>query len=236
MSAFVNAVAIPTITMLAAIGLTVPTVASASPATQDPLQRKVESLALQGEYFVDGIAKLNSLEKDVGFTIEFLSGTKNSPPHPDPMLTARVADATVRDVLNWLCQLDPRYTWKRDGNMVNFIPRDALRDPNYLFNRILPSLSFVKLLRATDGLEPIFKPICKTGESVISLTDPGNFSKPWSAEFQTISVRDALDRLATQLGPGHGWMVYGNHQTKIISFYSSLMTKAEAERKKKGVP
>src|SRR5579884_168376 len=68
MSAFVNAVAIPTITMLAAIGLTVPPVASASPATQDPLQRKVESLALQGEYFVDGIAKLNSLEKDVATT------------------------------------------------------------------------------------------------------------------------------------------------------------------------
>lgn len=198
----------------------------------DSTEQKIGPIILENEYFVDGLAKLNIQTQGVGFAIEFLPGTRDSPPPPDSRFSTERSSGTVKDALDWLCGLDPRYTWKHEGRIINIIPRDMLSDPNYLFNRKLSSLRFVDLRRANDTLDKIFKPVSKLNESVISLDDAGSFSRPWTVAFENISVRDALDRVAENLGPGHGWMVYGNNETRIINFYERLLTNAEAERQK----
>jgi hypothetical protein len=198
----------------------------------DSTEQKIGPIILENEYFVDGLAKLNIQSQGVGFAIEFLPGTRNSPPPPDSRFSTERSSGTLKDALDWLCGLDPRYTWKREGRIINIIPRDTLSDPNYLFNRKLSGLRFVDLRHASDTFDKIFKPVSKVNESVISLDDAGSFSKPWTVAFENISVRDALDRVAENLGAGRGWMVYGNNETRIINFYERLLTNAEAERRK----
>jgi len=198
----------------------------------DPVEQKVGPIVLKDEYFIEGLAKLNMQTPGVGFAIEFLPGTTNSAPPPDSRFTTERGAGTVREALDWVCGLDPRYTWKLEGRTINIIPRDRLSDPNYLFNRKLSGLRFVELRKADDSLDKIFKPVARKGESVITLSDAGSFSKPWSVAFENITVRDALDRVAENLGVGHGWMVYGNEETRIINFYDLLLTKAEAEKRK----
>jgi hypothetical protein len=85
---------------------------------------------------------------------------------------------------------------------------------------------------ADDTLQPIFQPVSKPSESVITLNDSGRFLKPWTAEFTNITVRSALNRVAENLGVGHAWMVTGNDEVRIISFYELLLTKSESERRK----
>ena len=197
------------------------------------VEQKVGPIKLENEYLVDGLAKLNMQTQGVGFAIEFLPGTPNSPPPPDPRFTTEKDAGTLGKALDWLCDLDPRYTWKLQGRTINIIPRDRFAEPTYLFNRRLSGLTFVDLTNADDSLEKIFKPIVKPSESVISLSSAGSFAKPWTATFEDITVRDALNRVAENLGAGHGWMVYGNDETRIIDFYALLLTKAEADKRRK---
>lgn len=198
----------------------------------DPMQQRVGPIILENEYLVEGLAKINLQTTGVGFAIEFLPGTKNSPPPPDPKFRAQLSGGALQEALDWLCSLDPRYTWRRDGQIVNIVPRDKVDDPSYLFNRILSRLTFADSVAADDTLQPIFQPVSKPGESVIQLSGIGRFPKPLSAAFENISVRSALNRVAENLGVGHGWMVSGNNETRIITFYDLLLTKAEAERRK----
>jgi hypothetical protein len=200
--------------------------------TTSPLQQKVGPISLRDEYFAAGLAKLNLQTHGLGFAIEFLAGKPGSPPPPDSKFNAEKGVGTVEDTLKWLCALDPRYTWKVDGRIVNIFPRDSVSDPSYLFNRRLPTLRFTDLISAADSLDKIFKPVAKPNESVITIADAGSFPKPWSVTFENISVREALDRVAENLGAGHGWMVSGNADTRLISFYSRLESNAEAEKQK----
>jgi len=112
------------------------------------------------------------------------------------------------------------------------MPREKLNDPKYIFNRRLSKLTFADSASADDTLRTIFQPVSDDGESVIQLSAIGKFPKPWSATFESITVRDALNRVAENLGPGHGWMATGNEKTRLISFYELLLTKAEAEMRK----
>lgn len=196
----------------------------------DLLEQKIGRIVLANEFFVDGLAKINMQAHGVGFSIEFLPG---SPPPPDSRFTADKGPGILKDALDWLCGLDPRYTWKLKKRTVNIIPRDRLSDPKYLFNRKLPALRFVDLRSANDTLDKIFRPVARQGESVISLGDAGSFSKSWTATFENITVRDALDAVAEHLGEGHGWIVYGDDNTRLINFYDLLLTKAEAEKRKR---
>jgi hypothetical protein len=198
----------------------------------DPVEQRVGPITLENEYFVDGLAKLNAQTRGVGFAIEFLGGKTNLPPPADSRFTTERSAGTLRDALDWLCALDPRYTWKLEGRTINLIPQDRLSDANYFFNRKLSGLKFVDLKSANDLLGQVFRPVAKPTESVISLSDAGSFSKPWTATFENITVRDALNRIAENLGAGHGWMVYGNDETRIINFYDLLLTRAEAEKRK----
>ena len=69
---------------------------------------------------------------------------------------------------------------------------------------------------------------------MIELSGIGTFPRPWSATFENITVRAALNRVAENLGEGHGWLVTGNEETRLITFYELLLTKAESEKRKQG--
>src|SRR6266849_10601886 len=100
----------------------------------DLVEQKVGPLVLNNEYFVEGLARLNMQTNGIGFAVEFLPGTTTSAPPPDLRFTTENEAGTVKHALDWLCSLDPRYTWKLEGRTINIIPRDRVSDPNYLFN------------------------------------------------------------------------------------------------------
>jgi hypothetical protein len=43
-------------------------------------------------------------------------------------------DKSVRQILNALCDSDPRYTWSEDAASINVYPLAAKQDPSYLLD------------------------------------------------------------------------------------------------------
>ncbi len=195
----------------------------------DPLEQRVPRLKLEDEPLLTGIARLNTLTKDVGFSVELIPGTPTSAPPPSPKFTAQIEGAAVQEVLDWLCGLDRRYAWARDGNMVNVFPRAIMHDTNYFLNRKLTNLVLHEVSKPMDAVSKATRPISRPGETLVSWQGIHDFSKPWTASFTNISVREALNRIAQQLGPGYGWLVAGNPEVRIFSFHQQLRPRLNSQ-------
>lgn len=48
------------------------------------------------------------------------------------------------------------------------------------------------------------------------------FAKPWTASFRNITVRQALNRIAEQLGATYGWQIGGTANQRMIMFHYKL--------------
>src|SRR5262245_39917991 len=91
----------------------------------DPLDQIVETAKLNDESIFGEIARLNQTF-DIPISIEGIlpkSGTVTN-----PKFTAAIHHQTIAKTLDWLCTVDARYTWTRDGSMVNVFPRSTLND------------------------------------------------------------------------------------------------------------
>ncbi len=196
----------------------------------DALQQNVRVLRLENETFFVGVAKLNSLTRNVGFSVELVPGTPTSAPPPSPSFKEQIQDASLEKALDWLCSLDPRYTWRRDGSTVNIFPRSTLHDQNYFFNRRLSTLVFREVSKPMEAVSSVVRPVSKPNESLVSWQGIEDFPKPWTASLANVSVRQALNRIAQQLGPGYGWLVAGNPQVMIFSFHSQIKPKEQNGR------
>ena len=194
---------------------------SISPIEKDPLNQIVQSAQLRNETIFDAIARLNQAF-DISVSIEGIlpaSGTV-----ANPKFTTEIENRTIGDVLTWLCTLDARYTWIRDGNMINLFPRMFLNDKNYFFNRLLPELHFQDARDSGDAAIDIVHRLGDPNEHLIFMGIGGtqSFAKPWTATFHDITVRQALNRIAQQLGPTYGWQIGGTMHQRMIMFHYKL--------------
>jgi hypothetical protein len=194
---------------------------STADAPSDPLDQRVGSFELKDETFGDALGRLNQ-SFDISVSVEGLLPTEGVV--TNPKFRARIEGHTVTEVLTWLCALDTRYTWARDGNMVNIFPRGSRDDRTYLFNRILPVLQFENVSKADEAAIGVIHQLGDPSEILICLSVGGTqtFAKPWTATFRDITVRQALNRIAQQLGPTYGWQIGGKARQRLIVFQFKL--------------
>lgn len=190
----------------------------ASPRQPDPFDQKVEVLELNHETIGDAIGRIGQLF-DVAISVEGVlpeSGTTTN-----SKFRARIEGRSIAEVLTWLCSLDPRYTWARDGSMANLFPRALQGDKTYFFNRVLPVMRFQNARKADEATISVVHQLADPNENLICLGIGGNlnFAKPWTATFRDITVRQALNRIAQQLGPTYGWQIGGTTKQRLIVFY-----------------
>jgi len=187
----------------------------------DPFHQKLSSVELNDESIFDAIARVNQAT-NISISIEGILPAKGTV--ENPKFRAKMDGATVSEVLSWLCKLDTRYSWTRDGNMANIFP-SAMRDnPKYFFNRKLHELHFQNILQSDDAAITIVHQLGDPSEHLYFLGVGGtqSFSKPWSATFHDITVREGLNRIAEQLGPTYGWQIGGHEGMRLIMFHYKL--------------
>lgn len=196
--------------------------ASATKATkEDPFNQVVQVAELKDETIFDEIARLNQAF-DVSISIEGILPATGTV--ANPKFTARIENQTVLDVLTWLCALDTRYTWARDGNMANLFPRAFLNDKNYFFNRLLAEVHFKEIRDSGVAAMEVAHQLGDPNENLYFLGIGGTqgFAKPWTAAFHNITVRQALNHIAQQLGPTYGWQIGGTANQRMIMFHYKL--------------
>lgn len=192
-----------------------------SPVTQDPLMQVVRVAELKDETIFAEIARLNQ-NFDIAISIEGIlpaAGTVTN-----PRFTAKIENESITNVLSWLCGLDTRYTWTRDQNIVNVFPRTSLNDKTYFFNRSLPEVQFQDIRESGVAVMEVVHQLGDPNENLYFMGIGGtqNFAKPWTTTFHNITVRQALNRIAHQLGPTYGWQIGGNANQRMIMFHYKL--------------
>jgi hypothetical protein len=196
---------------------------SAAPlkADQDPLTQIVGRVQLNNESIFSEITRLGQ-EFDISISIEGVLPTSGQ--IANPKFTAAAENQTIAMALDWLCARDTRYAWIRDGNMVNLLPRSSLNDKSYSFNRILPNLQFQDVRESGVAAMEVVYQLGDPNEQLYFMGVGGtqNFAKPWTAAFHDITVREALNRIAQQLGPSYGWQIGGTTKQRMIMFHYKL--------------
>jgi hypothetical protein len=194
---------------------------STTPAKKDPFNQVVELVELKDETIFDEIARLNQAF-DISISIEGILPANGT--LPNPKFTARIEKQTISDLLTWLCALDTRYTWARDGNMANLFPRAFLNDKNYFFNRVLREVHFQEIRESGVAAMEVVHQLGDPNENLYFMGIGGTqgFAKPWTETFHDITVRQALNRIAQQLGPTYGWQIGGITNQRMIMFHYKL--------------
>ena len=203
-----------------------------TPAPTNVFQQSVAGLSLNNQDIIDGVAML-SQNVGLAVSVEHELGATTSGAAPQPnTFTATIGPGTVSEILDGLCALDPTFAWqrgrkygKRDDRKGALVSeRELFLKPecgmNWCFEisgthkkRIIQDRGRVA---SSEGAGR-----CNNGGWRVSLA----FARPWSARFQNISIREALDQIARQLGPTFGWQLTGAKNFRIITFHQQLMPK-----------
>jgi hypothetical protein len=192
--------------------------------TQDPFQQRIGGLRLEDQNVLAGIVAATR-SAGLPLSVEYPLGEKISGPAPPAKtVTATVSPGTVKQVLDQLCDLDPTFTWIRNGKMVNVIPRGLENDPGYVLNRKVDELTFENVRQADDAVMKIVGQLPGPREQ-IAVLEAGvslDFARPWTTTFKDVTVREVLDAIAQQFGPSWGWQFSGGQDFRMVTFHESL--------------
>ena len=200
------------------------------PVTADPLAQVVHTVALNDQTIFDALSQL-SQDTDLAFSIEHvLKPTLKAPSMQSPVFRAEVQNRTVREVLDWLCALDPRYVWSFDSGVVNLFPSVTLNDPEYLMNKKVTDLKLIDVRKADTPVFQALKHLPGKREQLAYLQTGGTTDLPrqWNAEFHDISLRQVLNRSVNQLCKTCGWQLSGSGDFRIVTFHTRLLPNGNA--------
>ena len=140
---------------------------------------------------------------------------------------------SVRQILDALCQSDPRYTWSEDAASINVYPRAAKQDPSYLLNLRIDPIAVADIPDPDQALTPLSKLF---PEQQVGYFGPGlgdnTYSESWTAVFEHLTVRQFINRIAEHLGSRNSWVWGGGRQERMFTFLKGgFQTSREAEKK-----
>lgn len=202
------------------------------PASAKHLEMTIVPFSLDDESVFEGFAKLNQ-QADISFSIERILTPKHAGPlREDPRFTRGFTGKTLREALDWLCDLDKRYSWLYVAGVVNVVPTASIHDPQYLLNRRLPRLVFESSRDAGMAAISTLHQLSSPPEQLAFLQMGGsvNFPKPWNARFENLTVREAFNLIAQQVGPIHGWQFSGAEDFRLIMFHYKLEPRPKKTR------
>jgi hypothetical protein len=124
-----------------------------------------------------------------------------------------------REVLNQLCKYDNRYAWTTDGQTVNVYPRSTLADAAFLMNLHIDHIEFENI---TDPHKAVEKLVRVLPNQQLGFNEAGaaaTYSKPWTAHFEDLTVRQYINRIAERVEPNGGWVLRGAVNNRFFGFF-----------------
>ncbi len=159
-----------------------------------------------------------------GFGFEKILKEKvSNPDPPEVAFDVKLENKSLREILDALCNADPRFTWSQDGPFVNFYPRATVDDPSYLLNRKLTKLELRNVTAAQGGLLAIHRQLPPPAEQIAHAQLGGDDPyppEPWTVDFNDITVRQAVNRLAEHGGPYGIWIFSGSKDFRSFGFFN----------------
>ena len=189
-----------------AYGRTIEIQVASAPSSR-ALNYEVVRFDLTDSTLVEGLSKLSSEPIVVlHLGIEEILREKFSEPRDRSVrFSLTLEHTTVRDIIDTLCQFDSRYTWSTDGSSINVYPQQIVGNSSYLLNRDLEQITLKNISRPEDALT--------------SMGGDSSYSEPRSAEFNDLTVRQLMNRLAEHIDVRGGWILSGSNDQRFFSFF-----------------
>jgi hypothetical protein len=186
------------------------------------LNTEVPELNLDEETIEVGLKRLAS--GSAGFAMGFehkLKSKQTDPPILEPRLTLHLRTTTVREALDAMCRADSRYTWSIDDMFINVFPSKTANDASYLLNRRLLRLDLKEITDIQQGLLAIVNQLPPPREQVAIAQIGGDDSyplEPWTASYEDLTVRQALNHLVRHMGERGSWAFTGSADFRAFAF------------------
>jgi len=187
-----------------------------------PLQARIEHFHLVDAILRDGLSELSLANVEglhLGFEEIIRDRIQDDPRGLNPHFSLHLDGKTVREILDALCKADQRYAWSEDERSINVYPRTAKDDPSYLLNLRIDRIAVSDIPDPNQGLTPLSKLF---SEQQIGYFGSGlgdnKYSKPWSAVFERLTVRQFINRIAEHMGPRTSWVWEGGKQERMFTF------------------
>lgn len=187
------------------------------------LEARISVFDLRDSTIFDGVARLSAEPTQFAFAFEYILKTRfTDPPIPDVRFTLHLENRTVRDILEALCGYDNRYTWSLDDKTINVYPKSIVGDDSYLMNRRLPNLALRNVVNAESAMFSSVSQLPSPFEQIAFAQAGGTtgYATAWNSTFQNITMRQAMNRIASNLGPHGGWVLSGSNDFRTIGFHN----------------
>ena len=189
------------------------------------LETRVPEFELRNETLLDGLWKLARGPVPFGFGFEkVLKESLSDPDLPDTALVLKFENKSIREILDALCNADPRYAWSVDGTTVDVFPRSIRNDRFYLLNRELPRLELKNATDVQHGLLAIVRQLPPPVEQIAQAQAGGDDPyppEPWTVTFENVTVRQVVNRLAEHGGPYGIWIFGGSKDFRAFGFFNT---------------
>jgi hypothetical protein len=200
---------------------------SQAPKEAQFLEARVTEFEIRGQTLLEALWKLARGPEPFGFGFEKVLKERLSDPEiPNPSLSLRLQDKSIREILDALCKADPRYTWTIDGTTVDVFPRAITNDGLYLLNRKLPRFDLKNATDVDDGLLAIHRQLPPPAEQ-IAISQAGGADpyppEPWTVSFENLTVRQIVNRLAEHGGRCGIWIFGGARDFRAFGFFNTLL-------------
>jgi len=130
----------------------------------------------------------------------------------------RFDHATVREILNAICNSDNRYAWSTDGPSINFYPRSRIDDRTDFLNLRIGRIELNSVPDPDQALTPLVKLF---PDEVIGYIQGGgdpSYREPWTVTLEHLTVREFTDRIAEHMGPSTAWVWQGGKDSRLFTF------------------
>ncbi len=187
-----------------------------------PLDAWIAHLDITDAILRDGLSELSLKNVDglhLGFEEIIRGRIQDSPRTNSPHFSLHLKDKRVREILDALCESDPRYTWSEEAASVDVYPKATTRDPSYLSNLVIDHIVINGIPDPDQALTPLSKLF---PEQQVGYFGPGlgdnTYAEPWTTAFEEVTVRQFINRIAEHMGTQTSWVWQGGRDERMFTF------------------
>jgi hypothetical protein len=190
-----------------------------SDTQSDPLNERVERFALTDATLIEGLSKLSEQQvPSLHLGIEEILSESFSNPASIVRFSLNLENATVRELLDQLCQHDNRYAWSTDGLSINVYARENIDNPLFFLNRKLHRITLHDIPNTNQALTPLAKLLPKEQIGYSGVGGDPSYLEPWTITFEHVTVRQLMNRVSEHMGPRSTWILSGTRNERMFFF------------------
>lgn len=188
---------------------------------KSPLEERIGRFDVTDAILRDGLSEL-SLKNvgglHLGFEEIIRRSVQDDPRGLSAHFSLHLEDKSVRQILDALCGADARYTWSEDEASVNIYPRATTQNSSYLLNLRIKRVAISDVPDPDQALTPLSKLFPDQQVGYAGAGGENAYPNPWTAEFERLTVRQFINRIAEHLGTQSSWVWQGGENERMFTF------------------